>query len=1126
MSTGPTTLPESGLQEEQTRRRWLPRLRDARIRSKLALILVVPVAAVIALAAIRLVAVGQGALDATQVRALTALSLDISALAQDVQKERMAAAQFLAGAQAKPDAYNLVVRRTDEQISEYNKERRALGEVPAAVRDRLRAIDDHLATLNSTRQEVLDREQMPVAEAVLRYGVILTDLVSYGESLAQLPGDDSLADARRSVAAFARAKAATAEEEAVVFAALSSGQLDEEQFSSFVATLTSQQEALLAFSLAADAPQQSLVNRTVTGDAVVLADRVATDVTRSVGQRTPLVTAMDAATAIGAVNDLMRWAEIQLQNQLLADADQARSDVIQQAIVESVLVLLVLVVAIVLAVVLARSLNHSLRRLREGALSVANHDLPDAVARLQNVGSVGDGGVDEIVRQVRDPIKLPNRDEVGQVAQAFNVVHREAVRIAAEQAALRTSVSAMFLNLARRSQTLVDRMIGELDMIERGEEDPKRLAKLFELDHLATRMRRNDENLLVLAGADSAAPRRDDALLIDVLRASQSEVELYNRIEFGTVDTDISVAAHAVNDVVRLVAELLDNATRFSPPTTTVVADARRIRDYVLIQIEDRGLGLTDEQLDSLNRRLAAAATVDVAAFRLMGLAVVSKLAARYNIRVELRRNVEGGTVAQVTLPNATVVLPQPRGLEQPRTRRQPLPVESAPAGPPSPAPAAFGEPMAPVGRTATLPDQWRTETPGPTPSWQERADSRDDAFTVNAGSATAGYPALSGPTGLNPQTGLTNPAALTNFGGPNPSSARNDVRADSGAGLTTPNLFTPVNSQPPGTVPGAPAGPAGLSGPTTPLTTTGGPNPGSSTQAYPAVGSLPKRSPGVATQPLVPYTPPQPPAPHLPQGGGLPAGPVAGMAAASAPGVRRPDEPVEAPIFREMEAVWFRSHGNDSTAIFTMPPIEPEKPPVPPAAQPVAQPVSQPVAGYQSGATVAGAMATPGRPPLPTRSPGESAGTTTPTSSYPGMQVPTQNQPQVAAPAPAPAPVQPAAPPTPEPAPAAAGPTGNEAWRTAADEGWARATRAAEPAVAGTTRSGLPKRQPQAQLVPGGVETKASRDRSRRTPDEVRGLLSAYHRGVQRGRTAGGDLTGRPTGSDPNSTSNKETSR
>ena len=193
-------------------------------------------------------------------------------------------------------------------------------------------------------------------------------------------------------------------------------------------------------------------------------------------------------------------------------------------------------------------------------------------------------------------------------------------------------------------------------------------------------MRRNDENLLVLAGADSTAPRRDDALLVDVLRAAQSEVELYNRIEFGTVDTDISVAAHAVNDVVRLVAELLDNATRFSPPNTTVVADGRRIRDYVLIQVEDRGLGITDEQLDSLNRRLAAPPTVDVAAFRLMGLAVVGRLASRYGIRVELRRNVDGGTVAQVTLPAATVVLPGPgAGTRRCPRPRQPLAVEQAP---------------------------------------------------------------------------------------------------------------------------------------------------------------------------------------------------------------------------------------------------------------------------------------------------------------------------------------------------------------------------------------------------------------------------------------------------------------
>ncbi|WP_330465256.1 nitrate- and nitrite sensing domain-containing protein [Micromonospora zamorensis] len=1053
MSTGPTTLPALG-DSARRPRRGLPRLRDARIRSKLALILVVPVAAVIALATVRLISIGEGAFDATQARSLTALSIDVSALTQDLQAERMAAAAYLATPQQQVDeyrtAYNLRVRQTQQQVDEYRAERGRVGEVPTALRERLVAIDDHLATLDGTRQQVLDGGQMAVAEAVLRYGVILTDLVSYGDGLAQLPGDESLGDSRRAVSAFARAKASVAEEQAVAYAALTAGQLDSEQFSSFVATLTGQQEALVAFSLAADPVQRALVDSTVSGDAVGLADRVATDITRSVGQR-PLVTAQDATAAIGAVNDLMRWAEIQLQDRLLQQADEARSDVIRQAVVESILVLLTLIIAISLAVVLARSLNHSLRRLREGALSVANHDLPDAVQRLQTMGSVGDGGVEEIVRQVRDPIQLNTRDEVGQVALAFNVVHREAVRVAAEQAALRTSVSAMFLNLARRSQTLVDRMIGELDAIERGEEDPKRLAQLFELDHLATRMRRNDENLLVLAGADSAAPRHDNALVVDVLRAAQSEVELYNRIEFGTVDTDISVAAHAVNDVVRLVAELLDNATRFSPPNTTVVADGRRIRDYVLIQIEDRGLGLTDEQLDSLNRRLAAPPSVDVAAFRLMGLAVVSRLASRYGIRVELRRNVEGGTVAQVTLPAATVVLPSNRGRDQALTRpRQPMAVEQTPL-----TPVGHSEQFAGAATSAaTLPDQWRSSPPAPA-QWQSPLDSRDTNSPVQAG----GY---------------------------------------AGTRSAAPAAPAPVAPLPP-------ARPAYSNG--------AGASAGSPTVAYPTIDPLPRRGSTPDTADGRGATP------------GLPVGPVAGLGAVAPPAAppapaappvpaapvsTRPDFPAEAPIFREMEAVWFRSHGDDATAIFTRPNFD--------------EPAD---AGLRSGngaQSSAGSVppAAPARPKLPTRTPGSSNtdGTSTPSAAGHGTSTSgaaghgTATGGGFGAPPAAPPSYTP--PPAARPAPAAPSAPAVDpgAWRTAADEGWSRASRAAEPAPAGTTRSGLPKRVPQQQLVPGGIEPKSGRDRSRRTPDEVRGLLSAYHRGVQRGRTAGTDL---------NSTSTKE---
>ncbi|HEX5597199.1 MAG TPA: nitrate- and nitrite sensing domain-containing protein [Micromonosporaceae bacterium] len=1024
MSTGPTTLPEKKVQEPDSKRRRFFRLRDARIRSKLALILVVPVVAVVALAAVRLIAIGQGALDATMVRTLTALSADISALSQDLHKERMAAAAYLSEPSAQPDSYNLHLRSTNERIAAYEKARQRIGAVPSAVEHRLQIIDAHLKALNGTRHEVTDRKQMPVSEAVLRYSVVITDLVAYGDVLGQLAGEGRLADGLRAVAAFTRAKAAAAEQEAVTFAALSSGQLDEEQFASFVATLTSQQEALVSFSLAASSWQRGLVERVVTGDAVVLADRISAEVTRSVGKQ-PLVTATEAARAIGAVNDLMRWAEAQLEERLHAQAEQVRADVVRQAIVESVAVLLALTLAIALAVILARSLNHSLRRLREGALSVANRDLPDAVARLRDVGDLGDGGVEEIVRQVRDPIRLSNRDEIGQVAQAFNVVHREAVRIAAEQAALRTSVSAMFLNLARRSQALVDRMIGELDLIERSEEDPKRLAKLFELDHLATRMRRNDENLLVLAGADSAPPRREDALLADILQAAQSEVELYNRVEFGTVDPDISVSANAVNDVVRLVAELLDNGTRFSPPTTAVIADARRIHDYVILQVEDRGLGMTDEQMDDLNRRLAAPPGMDVAAFRLMGLAVVSRLASRYGIRVELRRNPEGGTVAQVTLPSSIVVLPRSRGREQLLPRpRQPLAVEQGPSATPAAAPVSapsqggWTAPAAPAVRpsSAAFSEQW----PG---QW--------------------------------------GPAAS-----PTPSSV--PTMAPTSAPMNPAPMATPV--------------------PMAPMAPTPAPVMAQVTAEY--VTAAP-----AVTHPLSPTVAPP---------SGLPSGPVAGLGAAlaatsqempvaSAP---RKEDAGELPIFREMEAVWFRTHGQDATQIFTMPPIEAGPPPgVGTGSSTTAQIPTMASAPLTYDAPTSAHGTLPPRPgqaapsaPLPTRTPGQAA--PPPSAEYPAAT----------------GPVGAAAPATSQPR------AGQEAWRTAADEGWQRASQAAAPTDGGTTQSGLPKRVPQAQLVPGGVETKVPRDRTRRTPDEVRGLLSAYHRGVQRGRSAGIDQHGNST--------------
>ncbi|OLB81846.1 MAG: hypothetical protein AUI14_01835 [Actinobacteria bacterium 13_2_20CM_2_71_6] len=920
-------------------------LRDARIRSKLGLILVIPILAIVSLTGVRFIDSGKRALSAQLVASLTTLSADIADATHELQRERMAAADLLANEPNSAAAFDRQIKLTKAATGTYSAHRK-VSRLPDAIEQRLSRIDQQLSTVDTMREQVASGQGISIGEVVVRYGVVIDDMVGYHGDVVQFTADQHLADSIRAVAAFAQAKAQTAQEQAIGFAALKSGSLDQQQYSSFLATLTGQEAALRAFDVSATVEQADLINATVTGDAVQLADQVSQQVGRSVGaDALPAVSAEDLSRALGAVVDLMRWAEQRLDQELTNDAKSLQGAVVREVVIESVLVLLAIALAIAVAFGLARALSRSLSKLRKGAMDVVGRELPNAVARLRDVREIGETSPDEIAAQLPDPVRIDSRDEIGQVAQAFNAVHREAVRVAAEQAALRTSVSAMFLNLARRSQALVDRMIGELDTIERSEEDPKRLARLFQLDHLATRMRRNDENLLVLAGADSGSPRRDNALLADVLRAAQSEVEQYNRIEFGTVDLDVSVISHAVNDVVRLVAELFDNATRFSPPESSVVADGRRIGDYVLIQIEDRGLGMAPEQLRTINERLAEPPTVDVAAFRMMGLAVVSRLASRYRIKVEMRPNPEGGTITNVTLPTGVLVLPRLRGREPVITRpRSPLAVEQSLGG-------AWPMPQLP-GLAA--------------------------ASGAPTGVITVDRPSFEVP--------MARPTVDAHFARPG---------------------FEPQMPQ------------------------------------------MPQTPPMTQTPPMSPPPPqvPQPPQPAV-DPLGYPSGMQQRVPAA---------DTTEMPIFRSMEAVWFG--GGDA------PPANHGTTPSP-------------------GGTGPGADPSPSGPPL------------APAAARP--YVSTGGTPYVP-PGALPPPVPPAGPPPP-PQPSRP----EDGWRTSADDGWRAAAAAAAPQNGGTTRSGLPKRVPSAQLVPGAVDARTTTARAKRTPDDVRGLLSAYHRGVQRGRKGG----------------------
>jgi signal transduction histidine kinase len=352
------------------------------------------------------------------------------------------------------------------------------------------------------------------------------------------------------------------------------------------------------------------------------------------------------ATATGKF-EAYRTIEQGLVDNAVNEASEISDDAKRDAIVNGGIVLIALLAAFVIAGLMARSMSRSMQRLRTAAFDVAEQRLPMLVDQLSRTDP---GRVDTSVR----PIPITSQDEIGEVARAFDQVHREAVRLAAEQALLRGNVNAIFTNLSRRNQGLVEGQLTLISELENNEAEPDQLENLFRLDHLATRMRRNGENLLVLAGEEPGRRWNQPVPLVDVLRAATSEVEAYERIEIsGVPETDIH--GTAVSDLVHLLAELLENATSFSSPQTKVRVTATRLPDgRVMIEIHDKGIGLTAEDFADINHKLANPPTVDAAISQRMGLFVVGRLADRHGIRVQLRPSGEqAGTTSLVMLPDA-----------------------------------------------------------------------------------------------------------------------------------------------------------------------------------------------------------------------------------------------------------------------------------------------------------------------------------------------------------------------------------------------------------------------------------------------------------------------------------------
>ena len=361
----------------------------------------------------------------------------------------------------------------------------------------------------------------------------------------------------------------------------------------------------------------------------------------------PPVSPASWTATVGAVSAGLSQAGDQSANQLTLRAQPVANATYRRLFLAGGLGLLAIIASIIMSVWIGRGLVRQLAGLRQSALELAHHRLPSLVERLR-------AGEDVDV-SAETPQLDSSSDEIGQVREAFNAVQRTAVEAAVDEARLRRGISDVFRNLARRSQSLLHRQLALLDAMERRATEPGELEDLFRIDHLTTRMRRHSEGLIILSGESPGRGWRNPVPLADVLRAAVAEVEDYTRIRV-TTGTRAALVGTAVADVIHLIAELAENATMFSPPNTPVQIHGDIVGRGFAVDIEDRGLGISEERLAEINHNLANPPPFDLSGSDQLGLFIAGRLARRHQIQISLRPSPYGGTTAIVLIPLALIV--------------------------------------------------------------------------------------------------------------------------------------------------------------------------------------------------------------------------------------------------------------------------------------------------------------------------------------------------------------------------------------------------------------------------------------------------------------------------------------
>jgi signal transduction histidine kinase len=1003
-------------------------LKNWRVRSRLLLLVLLPTLAAVFLGGFSVLSSARSALAFQRVEQFSRLGSGITSLVQALQAEREDTIRYITmgpqgggrGAAHGTAAPELTVLAQDHQATDVLAARvrslaRGIGPAfPALAQQEARGAITAIDGLPALRS-VAATSQIPSLTVMQEYASTISQLIALEDEIAAGSNDAALADTVRVVGLISATKEEVSQEQAILTSALTpdlvgAAQLGPGQLSAINAAQAEQDADLAQFSLIATPAQRQLYNSTLSS---AQADHAQAQVQQAItlaldgGSSTENPAFTNAANGSAYLVASLHRVEQTLMSSIIGQVGGLRDRAITSALLEGLGVLLVLVLALIFTAAVGRSMTRPLARLRTGALEVAGVRLPETVRRMSQSG--GADSPPDI-----EPIDVDSTDEIGQVARAFDQVHQEAVRLAANEAALRGNVNAMFVNLSRRSQSLVERQIRLIDDLEQGEQDPERLSNLFQMDHLATRMRRNSENLLVLAGHEVSRRWNQPVALVDVLRAAVSEIEQYERVSMN-VQPGIAVRGQAVNDVVHLVAELVENATSFSSAETPVTVSGHLLNSGgVLLDISDQGVGMGAEEMAHANWRLDNPPVVDVAVSRRMGLFVVARLAARHGIRVRLRPAPTGGLTALVWLPDETVT--HEGAGSGPGSRR----FDRNGATPDAVEPLTNGQ-LSPEwggrGRTAAEEAVNAARTPRFTPLNTENGDaattagfpavnaSWDDPLTRSSGNAWENGK----PAGAGWEDGPAQPAAA---GWDDPAAKPATPAWGEAAGQDGSPSWDDAPAKPaaagweePLSPPAAAPPPAAATGPLPSVSGNGGPAPSFGTPR-------PGDSPGLPTRL------PSRPSRGFGNGGNgsNDSGPirrevVVPPAAPLGPGNRLP-------IFESVESDWFR-RGRHS---------------------------AERANGPNGPATAATAAAT-------------------------------------------------AAAATAESAPS---------WTSAADEGWRAAEAVSKPASGGVTLSGLPKRVPKANLVPGTVSaTSEAAPPPIRSAAMTRDRFAAFQRGVREARAA-----------------------